>query len=316
MGVRQSVFAAAILAAAMGAAPAFGLVVTGSSTTGNTVTSISGYSTASAYASVGTVNDCSCVYLGNGWVITAAHVGSGATTTFTTTSGTTVSYSLVENSTVSYTNSDGSTADFVLYQISGDTSSLSAASISPTSVSYNATLYSVGYGLTRSSSPTYYTYNSSTGVWTSSSTYTPGSYTGYTYSDAAKAAGTNNVSNYLGDSSDGVITSVTANGHTSDVFTYSFTANNSNEAIVASGDSGGGVFAVVDGKLTLVGLNILLYTNDTQPSGTAISGNYSGAVSLASYYTFISSVIATVPEPTSVALLGLGGAALLARRRR
>jgi len=60
---------------------------------------------------VGTVNGASAVYLGNNWVITAAHVGAG---TFSL-GGT--SYTVVSGSAQGVTKSNGDTVDLTLFQI-------------------------------------------------------------------------------------------------------------------------------------------------------------------------------------------------------
>ncbi|MGC3989168.1 MAG: trypsin-like peptidase domain-containing protein [Chthoniobacteraceae bacterium] len=93
---------------------------------------------------VGQVNGAGGVYLGNGWVLTAAHVGGGDFTLAGTT------YSMIANSTQSVTNSSG-TADFVLFKIS-TTLTLPALTISSTAPSTGTftksadTVVMIGYG--------------------------------------------------------------------------------------------------------------------------------------------------------------------------
>ena len=74
---------------------------------------------------VGTVNGASAVYLGNNWVITAAHVGAG---TFAL-GGT--SYTVVSGSAQGVTRSNGDTVDLTLFQITQGPN-LPALSISST----------------------------------------------------------------------------------------------------------------------------------------------------------------------------------------
>lgn len=84
---------------------------------------------------VGTVNGSSAVYLGNGWVITAAHVGVGGFTL----GG--VTYDVLAGSTVTF-----GSADLVMFQIS-TSPTLPALSISSTApVSLSSQVVMIGYG--------------------------------------------------------------------------------------------------------------------------------------------------------------------------
>ncbi len=80
---------------------------------------------------VGTVNGAGGVYLGNNWVLTAGHVGSG---TFVL-GGT--SYSMVAGSTHGIINPDSTAADLTLFELSSAPSlpSLTIASSAPTAFS-------------------------------------------------------------------------------------------------------------------------------------------------------------------------------------
>jgi len=80
-----------------------------------------------------------------------------------------------------------------------------------------------------------------------------------------------------------------------------------NEGGLWGGDSGGGFF--VGGKL--VGVNSFV-ANVVGGSGQNDYGDWGGAVRLASYQGWITS---TVPEPGSMAVMGLGIAALIRRRK-
>ena len=64
-----------------------------------------------AWNYVGQVNDASGVYLGNGWAITAGHVGNGDLTLLGT------DYPLVRGSNHSILNSDGTSADLVVFKL-------------------------------------------------------------------------------------------------------------------------------------------------------------------------------------------------------
>ena len=96
------------------------------------------------------------------------------------------------------------------------------------------------------------------------------------------------------------------------------------ESTIASGDIGGPVFVMQNGQLVLAGINT--FTGGYgEPAGTF--GSYFGGVLLASYgdfllaatdgtVTLLPATPAGVPEPGSVALLGLGMLLLVGARRR
>ena len=78
-------------------------------------------------------------------------------------------------------------------------------------------------------------------------------------------------------------------------------------SLIAPGDSGGGVYVQDTEGWKLAGIADF-YT----AGGDYGYGNVSGAISLGAVREF---VIATVPEPSSLALLALGVAALVVTRR-
>lgn len=87
---------------------------------------------------VGNLNGASCVYLGNGWVITAGHVGAGNVTI----NG--VDCTAVAGSTHTLLNPNSSNADLIIFQITGDTQ-LPALTLA-NGVSIGATVAMIGYG--------------------------------------------------------------------------------------------------------------------------------------------------------------------------
>ena len=93
----------------------------------------------SPWANVGSVNAATGTYLGNGWVLTANHVGAGAFTL----AGTTYSY---DGRSVRLTNaSDGSPTDLLLFHLQGSLPLLPTIHLA-TSSPLGATVELVGYG--------------------------------------------------------------------------------------------------------------------------------------------------------------------------
>ena len=92
------------------------------------------------------------------------------------------------------------------------------------------------------------------------------------------------------------------------------------EYLIASGDSGGGLFIDVGGATKLVGVNSFLaslpYPLDTT-GANADYGDLAGVVSVQSFENWIFTV-SGVPEPSAVFLLffGLGGLVLMRRREK
>jgi hypothetical protein len=93
---------------------------------------------------------------------------------------------------------------------------------------------------------------------------------------------------------------------------------NNRESGIGGGDSGGPSFINMYGELMLVANNTFSGTFGGQTPGTF--GTYFGGVVLGSYETWLQSSardsLTFVPEPGSIALLGLGAVALLRSRRR
>jgi hypothetical protein len=93
---------------------------------------------------------------------------------------------------------------------------------------------------------------------------------------------------------------------------------NNRESGIGGGDSGGPSFINMYGQMLLVANNTFSGTFTGQTPGTF--GTYFGGIVLGSYESWLASAssdnLTFVPEPGSMALLGLGAVALLRSRRR
>jgi hypothetical protein len=248
---------------------------------------------------VGAVGGASGVYLGsydgNDWVLTAAHVGAGA---FTLNG---VSYSAVADSAVPLTGLGGALADLTLFRIDGSPGLMTLdLSVSTPLVGQSVTM--IGYGVNRDASLTYWKPD-----WTETTRRLQSMYQGYKWTGtSAKRWGTN------------VVTGTKTEGATDYLLTTFTSLSGAAQATV--GDSGGGVFVMNVSTLELAGVMGLVSSYPGQPELTSVDGTQTYSADISRYRSQILNVIAAVatpvPEPRTVALLFLGGVALLARRRR
>ena len=226
---------------------------------------------------VGQVNGASGVYLGNGWVLTAAHVGAG---TFTLNS---VPYGFVSGSSHAISDVNG-TADLTLFQISTSPAlnSLTLALNDPevkTTTNPGSQVAMIGNGGGKS-------WGLNTVNFTNE-LITP---TGYTY-----------VSNDF----------ITVQGP----FTNGGATTN-NPAILVSNDSGGAdfIYDPVAGMWILAGINEVAGTAMIGPGTYPVSGFVQLNTYQSQIQSLTG--ISVVPEPGTYLLLGLGLLALLLGARR
>jgi hypothetical protein len=267
------------------------------------------------------VNGASGVYLGTangyGWVITAAHVGPLAAGSGTINVGGT-NYVVHSGQTIG-------TADLRLYRIGGELGDPSLPTISnvimaTTAPSIGTNLLDFGVG-----SRVETTANSATN---SDAAQSPGSNTTYFEWGSASLMrwGTNStipLPAQYGGSGEATATFVAA-GYTTNLIYSAFDDPGSpnylttTEAHLASGDSGGGVFALNGGNWELVGWNAYVdidSVNETngQPGSTSGFGNYAFYGNLADVKSLLQA--AMVPEPDSLILCSAAGMFLIRRRR-
>lgn len=283
---------------------------------GDGTANTTGTGMSSGWNYVGAVGGASGVYLGNGWVLTAVHVGTitpGATTF--TLSGTAYT---ADSGATRLSNPDSSLADLQMFHVAA-TPTLTAMpwlSLSSSTPSNGTQIYMVGYGRDpRNTSVTYY---SNTTTWPTQGTSTGAQAGGFGYGTGnLKRWGTNLVdgTNTV-DAGFGATHVLTANFYGTNNITGLNNFNNNtpgttSEAIVSPGDSGGGVF---DSGGVLVGMNNYVGTFNLQPADTAVFGNVSDMANISVYRT---QIVGLVPEPSSVLMLGgVLASALLTRRRR
>jgi PEP-CTERM motif len=227
---------------------------------------------------VGTVNGASGVLVGNDMVLTAKHVGAG---TFTMPG--IGSYSVVGGSVVSDPNSD-----LTLFRIDVGAATLAHATVDIGPMNFGDAITMVGFG--------------GSGVLNAAMS-------GY---DITIGAGTRRKANAIYEFTE----YVSEPGFLAGFSLISPLRQNGQGALVG-GDSGGGWFK--NGRL--VGTNSFIGTwgngNNFLFSNSQTDFFASGAISLSDHADFLrSNNVVVVPEPATFAVLGLGLAALIRRRRK
>jgi hypothetical protein len=252
---------------------------------------------------VGSLNGASGVYLGggngSGWVLTANHVGFGNFTLNGTT------YSAIAGSGRQIGSIDLYAFRITVGQGTG-LSLLSNLTLAGTSPAVGETLTMIGNGKDRDASKAYWSVTGSNPyTWNESNRFNYNA-SGYKQlSSSSKRWGTN-----LADGT----TNINSTSMIQTTFTESGTAN---EAQAAVGDSGGGVFVPMDnGSYQLAGIMDLVGTFSGQPGNTAVFGNVTYSIDIATYQEQIIAVTG-VPEPSvwMLSLTGLGVLIATARRR-
>ena len=299
-----------------GAGVAQAVIVDGANGTGTANTTSASFPVA-GLNNVGTVvfnPPGSGVYLGNGWVLTAVHVGTVTTgTAFQVAGG-----GYFCDGTVVRLNdpSNNQPTNVEVFHLSSSPP-LPTLNLASTTPSIASTIYTMGDGLRGSQVFYNVTGTGAATVFTPTPTATGSNAQGY-QEDATTHVqrwGSNLTTTPPGASAGAnkVVVTVQNFGNVT-IFGSTFDSGNptGSESQVSLGDSGGGVFNTSN---VLVGMNDLEFTTQNQPANTALYGNQAGYADIATYRSQIVT-IAGVPEPSTAGLLMLGAAAGLCRRRR
>jgi hypothetical protein len=234
----------------------------------------------------------SAVYLGNGIVVTANHVGAGSVTF----GGTVCDY--VPNTAVRLTNVDGSLADLLMFEVypRPDLDPLELTIVTPL---FGSLLLMAGDGFDRGAAL----------AWDPNGTYAPGLTGGYAWAPGNHLRwGFNNFEVYP---AGGKIYNTQALGSFFDG------GRMLPEAQAVPGDSGGAVFALsLSGdRWLLAGIMLGITQYSGQPANTSFYGQKTYFADLAYYRPQLEDAV-ELPEPEHVLAPAIAGIAWLARRRR
>jgi len=214
------------------------------------------------WANVGVCSAWTCVYLGRGWVITAAHVGASRISLDGTV------YAALARSAERVFNPDGTAADLVLFRIHPEPV-LPSLEIAAESPPIGTQIVMIGSGLGRG--------EKTLGLGRA----------GFLWqAPSVKRWGTGLVSDYRHDLTVGF----------TDTFAVRFSiAKTANEAIAARGDSGGAAFAYLEGRWQLVGIILAVDNYPGQPEKSSAYGNRTFIADLARYRE---SIVGIMDAPT------------------
>jgi hypothetical protein len=215
------------------------------------------------WANVGVCDRWTAVYLGQGWVLTAAHVGASNVELEGKL------YAADVRSRKRVANSDGTAADLMLFRIDPEPD-LPSLAISDEPPPIGSPIVMVGSGLGR-------------GVKT-----TGEGRVGFTWqAPSHKRWGTSILQEYLHDQSVG----------NTDTFSTRFSiAMTAYEAQAALGDSGGAAFAYLEDRWQLVGIILAVDHHIGQPERSSVYGNRTMIADLARYRENIQSITGALSD--------------------
>lgn len=261
---------------------------------------------------MGLINGASGIYLGSGWVLTAAHVGLG------NISFGGISYNPISNSLVTLTNTTPgrrTNSDLIMFQLASQPAGLGSLTLASTAPTLGESVTMIGAGRDRTNF-TEWSVNTTVSPWTWAVTNSGGNFDGYqTLETTAMRWGTNTVS------TEDLWVTVQAETTLRDVRSFATMFDiiaGSDEAQAVRGDSGGAVFFKRGSAWELGGMIFTVKGFSGQPNvaETPVDGNETFSADL-SYYE--PQIMSLVPEPSTYALLALSAAAfglVITRRRR
>ncbi len=249
------------------------------------------------------------VYLGNNKVLTAAHIGI-ADVVF---GG--VTYTAVPASDVQLQNADLSPTDLVIFEIAGDPG-LPSVKIASTTPANGTDVVMIGAGLRREATETYWDIDSSDAsdwIW-NAGTLASHNASGFAISAATGIRwGTNEIASNDFDFNG-------PSGAVQGMLTSFNEGATPHEAQAATGDSGAAVFYknTDTNEWELSGLIIQTGTPNSWSNTPANHAIYGQATLMADLSQYEDQIVAAVPEPATIVLMGAALPALwlFARRRR
>ena len=243
-------------------------------------TGLSGQPSDPGFANVGQVNGSTGVYLSNGWVLTANHVGAGSFVS----NGQSYGYNGVDSYQINGT-------DLRLFKLS-TFPVLPSLNLATSSPSVGSAVVMIGAGRTAQDSLTNWYVDADTSTWTWSEDQFVGAdyiFSGFV-TDSSKSVrwGTNTINGF------------TTLYNSPAFYTYFSNTNpTSYEAQAVRHDSGGAIFTQNGTNWELAGTIVAVQPFNGQPGGVnnAIFGNYTIAIDLSAHATDINEyLLTTIPE--------------------
>ncbi len=259
------------------------------------------------WANVGLLSGSSMVasgvYVGGGWVMTAAHVWNGGVTS-ANFGGSSYGFEAGTWHQLHKPGEPGTGADVGLVRLDGMPSGLADLTVSELSPPDLAEVVGIGYGSDYDPTETWWNSDWEKEVGTPA-------YRGFELSGGrTKRWGKNHIDAVAEEDKD-----VTIGGYTTHALHMTFDQSGGagdDEMQVVPGDSGGGLFYKNGSDWELTGIIVAMGTyggNPGQPSDTAVYGNKSYAADLSEYHD---QIMVIIPEPsTLVLLLSLGTGCLV-----
>jgi len=290
--LRCSLVGAAVLSVAWCSSPAHAVIVRGDDESAVAAPPADD----PGWANVVSVGSATGVYLGKGWVLTAAHVwGSGQTSVLVNGN-----YYRVQPGTARrlFHPETGAPSDLQLFHLSDPPQDLRSVSISSSAPPPGSTVLGIGNGRNRTADETWWDSN-----WRPTEPGTPGAYHGFSYAPGnAKRWGVNQLL-------PGTVLGNDGFGATYMLRTRLDEGGDPTEMQAATGDSGGALFCKRDGNWELAGLILAVSpVRAGQPGGTVVYGDSTYYADLSRYHDQIQAIVSNpaagdVPEPSSLALL-------------